>query len=192
MKLPGSVLLLLLFFNESFAQPSTSDAAFQRYFSQLNQLKVDTILVHRWGCVGCDRIYDSSSTSTATGEIIYVLTTHQGISAIATFDHYSERHDTVDVRKVFRAIRKYRTMLIAQQASKRYTHKSELKGSARKLPFMFEVLECYLPGTKFRTEFIFDANHRLEGATSKTKIQLNVTRKIVDIYLRCLPILPVE
>ena len=72
-----------------------------RVLFEIENIKTDSIIVLRRGCIGCARYYDSTSLSTEKGELIYVLSMHKGKSKIAFIDRYLIKERSVSLQTDF-------------------------------------------------------------------------------------------
>jgi hypothetical protein len=70
----------------SFGQVKKSEQELKGYLKQIKAANIDTVLIIKSGCTGCDVVYNDTSKSVMNGESIFVLTKHNGKYKLATFD----------------------------------------------------------------------------------------------------------
>lgn len=89
----------------TFGQVKKAQRELKQYLKQLKVIKVDTVLVIKSGCTGCDVTYKDTPRSVLDGESIYVLTSHNGQTKIALFDDiHLKRFATFDTCSLFEFI----------------------------------------------------------------------------------------
>ena len=85
-----------------FGQVKKSEKQLKSYLKQINRVNVDTILIIKSGCTGCDVVYNDTPGSVIDGQSISVLTKHNGKYKLATFDDIHELTEiTVDTCSFF-------------------------------------------------------------------------------------------
>ena len=85
-----------------YGQAKKSEQQFNKYYYQLKSSKVDTFLIIKSGCTGCDVIYTDTSKSVADGQTIYVLTQKSGQFKLAIFDDlHNSQYFTADTCSLF-------------------------------------------------------------------------------------------
>jgi hypothetical protein len=95
-------LSLTLFSN---AQTKKSEQQFNKYFHQLKASKVDTFIIVKSGCTGCDVVYADTPKSVIDGQTIYVLTQNAGQFKLAVFDDiHNPKYYSVDTCSLFDTI----------------------------------------------------------------------------------------
>jgi hypothetical protein len=83
-----STLLILIISStlSSYGQIKKSEQQFNKYYQQLKSSSVDTILIVKSGCTGCDVKYADTSKSIIDGQTMYVLSQKGGQFKLAIFD----------------------------------------------------------------------------------------------------------
>jgi hypothetical protein len=180
------ITLFALFILISFplaAQVYSSEKSLQDHLSQLKREQVDSIVIMRQGCTGCDRAYDSTSTSTATGELIYVLWKQAGTTKMAFIDRYLYKEKMTYSRFLFNYINKNKTVLSANKCC----HERILIDSL--LPYMFEEIEIILPDFHFNFQVI-KGIYQSDGTRIKNKNLLLTVRDMISIFYAIIQSIP--
>ncbi len=184
------VILISCISVRTFSQVFTSEQTLTGYCLKLKNIKTDSIIVLRRGCIGCARYYDSTSLSTEKGELIYVLSMHNGKSKIAFIDRYLIKERSVSSRRIFRFIRDNHWKL---KTNKKTQSLIPVKTDSL-IPYMFESIEIRLPSL-YRQFTIIKNQYLAEGSFISNK---EVTRLIsqlivmIDTLLQSIPPDPEE
>lgn len=143
-------LSLTLFSN---AQTKKSEQLFTKYFQQLKASKVDTIVIVKSGCTGCDVVYADTPKSIIDGQTIYVLTQKVGQFKLAIFDDiHNPKYYSADTCSLFDTISHYKqTLKLKDTFYKREL--AELKKSKffppRPIHYSFEELTIKTPNFNY-------------------------------------------
>ena len=143
-------LSLTLFSN---AQAKKSEQLFNKYFKQLKASKVDTIVIVKSGCTGCDVVYADTPKSVVDGQTIYVLTQKAGQFKLAIFDDvHNPKYYSVDTCSLFDTIERYKQTLKLKDTFYK-KELAELKKSKflppRPIHYSFEDLTIQSPSFKY-------------------------------------------
>lgn len=128
----------------SYGQTKISEQQFHKYYQQLKYLKVDTFLIIKSGCTGCDVKYSDTSKSVVDGQSIYVLTKKSGQFKLAIFDDiHNPKYFTADTCSLFDIIDHNKSLLNLKDTFYK-TELAELKKSKffppRPIHYSFEDL----------------------------------------------------
>ena len=137
----------------SYGQTKKSDQQFYKYFQQLNASKVDTILIVKSGCTGCNVKYTDTPESVIDGQTIYVLTQKSGQLKLAIFDDiHNPKLFMADTCSIFNTINQNKSLL----KSKDIFYKNELAKikkskffQPRPIHYSFDELTIQLPNLKY-------------------------------------------
>ena len=137
----------------SYGQTKKSEQQFKKYYQQLKSLKVDTFLIVKSGCTGCDVKYSDTSKSVVDGQTIYVLTQKSGRFKLAIFDDiHNPKYFTADTCSIFHTIDSYKSLLKLKDTFYK-TELAELKKSMffppRPIHYSFEDLTIQTPNFKY-------------------------------------------
>ena len=115
-------ILLLLFLTINLTkvvlgQTHDSDEQLNKYLLHLKDFKVDSIVIVKSGCVGCDVINFNSSKHVEDEQSIYVLTKQSGIFLLAIFnDADSAKYINIDTCTLFKFINQNENILQNQKS----------------------------------------------------------------------------
>lgn len=102
--------------NVSFGQSQQSKQQLDKYLLQLKTLKVDTIIIVKSGCTGCEIKYNDTSKTVLDGQSVYVLIQNKGQFAIASFDDvHHQKNLTLDTCSLFDFINQNKSLLQQQK-----------------------------------------------------------------------------
>ncbi len=137
----------------SYGQTKKSEQQFQKYYQQLKSSKVDTFLIIKSGCTGCDIKYPDTSKSVVDGQTIYVLTQNSGQFRLAIFDDiHKPKYFTADTCSIFDTIDLNKSVLKLKDTFYK-TELAELKKSKflppRPIHYSFEDLTIQIPNFKY-------------------------------------------
>ena len=137
----------------SYGQTKKSEEQFQKYYQQLKSLKVDTFLIVKSGCTGCDVKYSDTSKSVIDGQTIYVLTQKSGQFKLAIFDDiHNPKYFTADTCSIFKTINSNKSLLELKDTFYK-KELAELKKSKffppRPIHYFFEDLTIQTPNFKY-------------------------------------------
>lgn len=137
----------------SSGQTKKSEQQFRKYYQQLKSLKVDTFLIIKSGCTGCDVKYSDTSKSVTDGQTIYVLTQKNGLFKLAIFDDiHNPKYFTADTCSIFDTIDRNKSLLKLKDTFYK-TELAQLKKSKffppRPIHYSFEDLTIQTPNFKY-------------------------------------------
>ena len=170
----------------SYGQTKKSEQQFNKYYQQLKSSKVDTILIVKSGCTGCDVKYADTPKSVIDGQTIYVLVQKAGQFKLAIFDDiHNPKYFTADTCSLFDTIEQYNSLL--QLKDPFYKKElAELKKSKffppRPIHYSFEELTIQTPNFKYN--FLVngtDADYL--GFVRETKKWFQATKTIIEKFL---------
>lgn len=96
----------------SFGQIQKPERQLKNYLIQLKNAKVDTFLIIKSGCTGCEVKYSDSSKVVTDGHTVYVLSQNMGQFKIVTFDDFGrQKIYSVDSCSLFDTIMHYKAVL---------------------------------------------------------------------------------
>lgn len=147
------LILLLSLTLYSYGQTKRSEQQFNKYYQQLKSLKVDTFLIVKSGCTGCEVTYSDTSKSVIDGQTIYVLTQKSGQFKLAIFDDiHNPKYLTTDTCSLFETIDRNKSLLKLKDSF----YKKELRElkKSKFLPpgpihYSFEDLTIQTPNFKY-------------------------------------------
>jgi hypothetical protein len=173
----------------SYGQVKKSEQELKGYLKHIKAAHIDTLLIVKSGCTGCDVVYKDTSKSVRDGQSISVLTKHNGKYKIATFDDiHKPRETTVDTCSFFDIL----SNRIHALEQKNIFYKNEL-AELKKVKFFppspvhysFEELTVSLPNFKY--EFmIVDKNADYMGFIRESESWFIATKEIVEKFFSCL------
>ena len=181
------IFLLLTTFSrqEVFSQERKSDKEFRKYSNSLQLTKVDTVLIIKSGCTGCDIKYEDEPKSVIDGQTIYVLTKKSGQFKLAIFDDiHNPKYFSTDTCSLFDTIDRDKSILKTKDTFYK-KELSELKKSKflppRPIHYPFEELIIKLPG--FQYDFVVngkDADYL--GFVRENEIWFQATKDIIEKF----------
>jgi hypothetical protein len=96
----------------SFGQAHKPEQQLTNYLLQLKKSKVDTFLIIKSGCTGCEVKYTDTSKAVTDGQTIYVLSQVMGQFQIVSFDGFGRQNTFhVDTCSLFDTIQNYKLVL---------------------------------------------------------------------------------
>jgi hypothetical protein len=149
------LVLIVSMTNISFGQTQQSEQQLKNYLLQLKATKVDSILILKTGCTGCEVKYSDTSEAVSDGQSICVMTKYNGQYKTVIFD---DRHipkvTTNDTCSLFDFISRYKKILGQKEA---FYQNLKIKSKSgfyppRLLHYSFEELEIYLPNFTYNFE----------------------------------------
>ena len=149
--------LFILIFNltlSTYGQTKKSEEQFTKYFQQLKSSKVDTILIIKSGCTGCDVTYTDTYKSIRDGQTIYVLTQNNGKFKLAIFDDiHKPKYLAADTCSIFDMINENKSSLKLKDTFYKI-ELAELKKKSNFFPprpihYSFDELTIQLPNFKY-------------------------------------------
>jgi hypothetical protein len=149
-------LLAIIFTQTALSQDRKSDKDFKEYSTSILRANVDTIVVLKSGCTGCEVRYEDEQKHNVGEQTIYVLTKKSGQFKVAIFDDIiSPIYFTTDTCSLFDTIQHYKSVL----NSKDPFYKKELAELSksnffrpRPIHYAFDELIITLP--EFKYEFL--------------------------------------
>ena len=178
-----SLLLTTLRQQYVFGQDHKSDEEYKKYSKSLRRSKVDTILVIRSGCTGCEVNYQNEPRSVIDDQNIYVLFQKDGQFKLAIFDDiHNPIYFTSDTCSVFETIDQKKSILKLKDDF--YEKElADLKKSKffppRPIHYPFEELKIQLPG--FQYEFLVTGKVAdYLGFVRENEIWFKATNSIIE------------
>ncbi len=169
----------------SYGQTKKSEQQLEKYYRQLISSKVDTVLILKSGCTGCDVIYNDTPKSVIDGQTIYVLTQKNRKTKLAIFDDIHEaKYFSGNTCSLFETINQNKSVL----KSKDTFYKKEL-AELKKVKFLppqpihypFEEIIISLPD--FRYDFVInskDADYL--GFVRESEIWFKATKSLIEDF----------
>lgn len=140
-------------------QEKKSEQKLNDYLQQLKATKVDTVLIIKSGCTGCEVKYYDTSKALVDGQSIYVLTQHNGKFKVAIFvDAKASKFITTDTCSLFEFVNQNKSSL--QQKTIFYkTEIPKIKSKAGFYPpspihYSYEELNIYLSDFHYDFEVV--------------------------------------
>ncbi len=173
----------------SYGQTKKSAQQFQKYYQQVKSLKVDTFLIIKSGCTGCEVKYSDTSKSVVDGQTIYVLTQKSGQFKLAIFDDiHNAKYYTADTCSIFDTIDNNKSFLKLKDRFYKI-ELAELKKSMffppRPVHYSFEDLTIQTPSFKYN--FLVngkDADYL--GFVRKNEKWFQSTKNIIEMFYKYL------
>ncbi|RYZ62878.1 MAG: hypothetical protein EOO14_00890 [Chitinophagaceae bacterium] len=137
----------------SYGQTKKSEQQFNKYYQQLKSSKVDTILIVKSGCTGCDVKYADTPKSVIDGQTIYVLVQKAGQFKLAIFDDiHNPKYFTAGTCSLFDTIDQNKSLLKSKDTFYK-KELAELRKSKffppRPIHYSFEELTIQIPNFKY-------------------------------------------
>ena len=189
-------LIVLTFLSSSFSLPlcsygqtKKSVQQFHKYYQQVKSLKVDTFLVLKAGCTGCEVKYSDTSKNVVDGQTIYVLTKKSGQFILAVFDDlHHPKYFTADTCSIFDTIERNKSLLKVKDRFYKM-ELAELKKSLffppRPIHYSFEDLTIQTPSFKYN----FSVNGKdadYLGFVRKNEKWFQATKNIIEMFYKYL------
>jgi hypothetical protein len=93
-------------------QAQKPEQELKNYLLQLKNSKVDTFLIIKAGCVGCEVKYSDTMKAVADGQTIYVLSQRLGQFEMALIDDFGrQRTYAIDSTSIFDMVKQYMSVL---------------------------------------------------------------------------------
>jgi hypothetical protein len=106
------IYLTIALTNTVCGQVRKSEKELKFYLSQLRTSKVDTLLILKSGCIGCEIKYSDTSKAISDGQSIYVITQHNGHFNIAIFDDiHNQKIIAIDTCSIFEFVNLHKASL---------------------------------------------------------------------------------
>ena len=172
---------------EVFGQERKSEKEFKKYYNSLRLTKVDTVLVVKQGCTGCDVKYEDGTKGVIDGQTIYVLTKKGGQFRLAMFDDtHNPNYYTSDACSLFDTIDLNKSTLTTKDTFYK-NEMAELKKSKflppRPVHYSFEELIIKLPDFKY--DFVVngkDADYL--GFVRENEKWFQATKSIIEKFFK--------
>lgn len=169
----------------SYGQTKKSAQQFTEYFHQLKSSKVDTILIIKSGCIGCEVTYTDTSKSVIDGQAIYVLTQNNGQFKLAIFDDiHNSKYLTADTCSIFGIINENKSLLKLKDTFYK-KELAELKKSKffppRPIHYFFDELTIQLPNFKYNFLVVNNDADYL-GFVRKNENWFRATKSIIERF----------
>ena len=162
-KISTFLILTLNLTQLCYGQTKKSEQQFTKYYQQLKSSKVDTILIVKSGCTGCDVKYTDTPKSVIDGQTIYILTQKSGQFKLAIFDDiHNPKYFTSDTCSLFKFI-DHNKISLEQKESFYKTERPKIKSKSGFYPpshihYSYEELSIKLP--KFNYDFMIVNNNK--------------------------------
>jgi hypothetical protein len=183
LKIYTLLILTLSLTLASYGQIKKSEQQFIIYYQQLKSSKVDTVLIIKSGCIGCDVTYIDTSKSIIDGQTIYVLTQKNGQFKVAIFDDiHNPKYFTRDTCSLFKFINENKVTL-GQKGKFYKTEIPKIKSKSGFYPpspihYSYEELGIKLPN--FNYDFmIVDDNKDHFGLQRDKEKWFTLTNQII-------------
>lgn len=153
------MLSLTILTQTSFGQEKKTEQELKSFLQHLKTTNVDTVLVVKSGCIGCEIKYADFPKAIDSGQSIYVLTQHKGKYNIAVFDDvHSEKTFDVDTCSLFDFISKNKALLIEKtKFYKREMPNLKSKNGfypPRPIHYSYEELTIQTPNFRYNFEVL--------------------------------------
>ncbi len=158
----------------SYGQTKKSEQSFSKYFQQLKSSKVDTILIIKSGCTGCEVKYEDTSKRVRDGQTIYVLSQTNGQFKLAIFDDiHNPEYFTADTCAIFNFIIENKVILKQKENFYKIVI-PKIKSKSGFYPpspihYSYEELILKLPKFIYDFEIVDDHNDRFGIQREKEK-----------------------
>lgn len=157
-----ALLLVIIFQGEAvFGQESKSEIELKKFLTELRTSKVDTFLIVKSGCIGCELKYNDTSETISDGQSIYVMTQHQGKFNVAVFDDlHKQKYFAIDTCSIFRFISLNKsTLLQKEEFYKKEIPKIKSKDGffpPSPIHYSYEKLIFNLSNFKYEFEIVYE------------------------------------
>lgn len=188
-KISTIIILSLSLTSFSNAQTKKSEQEFNKYFQQLKASKVDTIVIVKSGCAGCDVVYADTPKALIDGQIIYVLTQKAGQFKLVIFDDlHNPKYYSVDTCSLFDTIELYKQTLKFKDTFYK-KELAELKKSKflppRPIHYSFEDLTIQTPS--FNYNFMVNGKDTdYLGIVRENEKWFQATKNIIELFYKYL------
>ncbi len=169
-----------------YGQTQNAEQQFTQYFQQLESSKIDTILILKSGCIGCEVIYTDTAKSTRGGQTIYALTQENGQFKLALFDDvHDPKYFTIDSCSLFRKIDLYKPLFKLKDPFYK-KELAKLKRSKffppRPIHYSFEELIIQLPDFKY--DFVIKGKDTdYLGINRESENWFRVSKAIIETFI---------
>ena len=179
------VLLPLL----SFGQTQKPEQQLNHYLRQLAKSKVDTILIIKSGCTGCEVKYTDTAKAVTNGQTIHVLSQEKGQFRIVSFDDFGRQNTyIVDTCSLFDTIKHYKGVLQEKDVFYKKIRQGLKKGQfqpPRPIHYSYNHLIIKIP--KFSYEYSVIENDSSNFVFPERKEKwFAVTKKVIDDFFSLL------
>ena len=180
------LLMLICFKGSSFAQIQKSELQLTEYLAHLKSLKVDTVLIVKSGCTGCEISYTDTANTVSNGETIFVLSQQSDRYKLVSFDDFSRQKSySLDKCTLFDTIQHYKTIL-TQKESFYKNELAELKEvkffPPRPIHYSYEKIAIQLPS--FTYDFMLvDEEFDYLGFSRDNENWFKVTQNLFKQFL---------
>ena len=170
----------------AYGQSQNTEQQFTQYFKQLESSGVDTILILKSGCIGCEVIYTDTAKSISNGQTIYVLTQENGQFKLAVFDEvHGPKYSTMDTCSLFDKIFCYKPLLRLKDPF----YKKELAKLKRSkffppLPIHYSFEELIIQLPDFKYDFAIKGKDTdYLGLNRESENWFKVTKAIIEAFI---------
>jgi hypothetical protein len=145
------------------SQEKQTEKALEKFILQLKSAKIDTFLIFKSGCFGCEIIKSDTSKATIDGQNIYVLAQKSGHSSISIFNDLNEQINfKTDTCSVFEFVFSIKPELLKKDIFyKNQIPKVKSKNGflpPRPVHFSYADLKVYSPNFIYELNIINDNN----------------------------------
>ena len=181
-----SLLLIFLICQQTLGQVKKSEKEYKIYFKSLQIGKIDTILILKSGCTGCEVKYSDTLESIIDGQTIYILTQKNELFKLAIFDDiHAPKYVTFDTCTLFKIVAQNKTVLKSKESFYK-KELAELQKSKfippRPTHYSFEDLTIKLPGFKYNFTLV-EKNADYLGFIRENEKWFQVTKTIIEKFL---------
>lgn len=114
-----TLLLLIILTQTTFGQEKKTEQELKGYLQHLKTTNVDTVLIVKSGCKGCETKYADFPKAIDSGQSIYVVTQQKGKFIITVFDDvHSQKSFSIDTCSLFNFV--FKNKILLQEKNKFY------------------------------------------------------------------------
>lgn len=180
-------LILLPFLLPLFSVGQTQSAKqrLENYLLQLKGFQVDTFLVIKSGCAGCEVKYKDKSKAVTDGQTIYILSQQVGKFEIVTFDDFGRQGTySSDTTSLFDTIMRYNSVLKQKDIYfKKVRSKSKKGHFLPPRPKHYSYKDLAVKISKFTYEYnVIENDSGMFVLPERTEKWYAATKEIIDNF----------
>ncbi len=171
----------------SNGQTEKPEQQFQKYYEQLKSLKIDTFIIIKSGCIGCEVKYPDTFKSIVDGQTIYVLTQKNGLFKFAIFDGiHNPLFYTADTCSLFETL-DYNKSLLKQKDTFYIKELTELRKSKffppQPIHYSYKDLSIQTPNFKYHFIVTGEDSDYL-GIVRENEKWFQATKNIIEEFYK--------
>jgi len=178
-----TLLLLIILIQTTLGQEKKTEQELKGYLEHLKATNVDTVLIVKSGCKGCETKSADFPKAIDSGQSIYVVTQQRGIFIISVFDDvHTQKSFSVDTCSLFNFV--FKNKILLQEKHKFYKKEiPKIKSKdgfypPRRIHYNYDELTIKTPNFNYIFEIVNNTEDNY-GLTRDKENWFILTREII-------------